>query len=170
MATEEGAADGRPGLLSELEEYCFDTGGFVVIRSGAHNHRPPPGVGSQGGGIRGGAGSWWRWVGPGFVVIHSGAQAPTPGAQGTRGGPGWGRWCTDGAVLRAVLGPAELRAAAASPAELEHHPTLVDYVNRIMAFNKSGYLDGAPDGPTFATDLRPEPLAPAPGHRGGGWA
>ena len=73
-------------------------------------------------------------------------------------------------MLRAVLGPAELRAAAASPAELEHHPTLVDYVNRIMAFNKSGYLDGAPDGPTFATDLRPEPLAPAPGHRGGGWA
>ena len=41
MATEEGAADGRPGLLSELEEYCFDTGGFVVIRSGAHNHRSP---------------------------------------------------------------------------------------------------------------------------------
>ena len=33
-------------------------------------------------------------------------------------------------MLRAVLGPAELRAAAADPAELEHHPTLVDYVNR----------------------------------------
>ncbi len=36
MAMEEHAADGRPGLLSELEEYCFDTGGFVVIRSRAH--------------------------------------------------------------------------------------------------------------------------------------
>ena len=67
MATEEGAADGRPGLLSELEEYCFDTGGFVVIRSGAHNHDPRGRlvVMGRGGGISGGAGRLVAWVGPG---------------------------------------------------------------------------------------------------------
>ena len=49
MATDEDAADDRPGLLSELEEYCFDTGGFVVIRSGTQSPtRVPNGWGGVG--------------------------------------------------------------------------------------------------------------------------
>ena len=51
MATEEHAADGRPGLLSELEEYCFDTGGFVVIRSGAQSPTDPGAQGVGWGGV-----------------------------------------------------------------------------------------------------------------------